>query len=57
MAVHEQPSTSEPALPDGEFEWHKIMEVDGLPEAQRERIAWQKGRARRAQTDFQVGIG
>ena len=32
MAIHEQPSTTEPDLPEGEFEWHKVLETDGLPE-------------------------
>ena len=34
MAPTEQPapSVSEPALPDGEFAWHKLVDLDGLPE-------------------------
>ena len=32
MAEHERPSTTEPGLPEGEYEWHKIMDRDELPE-------------------------
>ncbi|MEZ5246387.1 MAG: thiamine pyrophosphate-binding protein [Acidimicrobiales bacterium] len=28
----ETPSTTEPALPGGEFEWHKLVELDEVPE-------------------------
>lgn len=32
MSVDETPSTTEPALPEGAFEWHKLIDVDDLPE-------------------------
>jgi pyruvate oxidase len=32
MSTDETPSTTEPALPDGEFSWHKLVEFDELPE-------------------------
>jgi pyruvate oxidase len=28
----ETPSTVEPALPDGDYEWHKLIDIDQLPE-------------------------
>ncbi|GJM38055.1 MAG: pyruvate oxidase [Acidimicrobiales bacterium] len=32
MSSDETPSTTEPALPDEEFAWHKLIDVDDLPE-------------------------
>ncbi|MDW3219833.1 MAG: thiamine pyrophosphate-binding protein [Acidimicrobiales bacterium] len=32
MSSDEIPSTTEPALPEGAFAWHKLIEVDELPE-------------------------
>ena len=32
MGTNEQPSRTEPAVPDGEFSWHKLIDVDKLPE-------------------------
>ena len=32
MSTRETPSTSEPALPDGEFEWHRLVGVDEVPQ-------------------------
>ena len=32
MSTHETPSTDEPALPDGEFAWHRLIGTDELDE-------------------------
>jgi thiamine pyrophosphate-dependent acetolactate synthase large subunit-like protein/nitrite reductase/ring-hydroxylating ferredoxin subunit len=55
MAVHEQPSTAEPALPEGEFEWHKVMEVGELPEGRVATVTI--GRTSLAVTHGEAGFG
>ena len=32
MSAEEVPSTTEPALPEGEFAWHKLVDLDDVPE-------------------------
>jgi len=32
MATDEAPSTEQPSVPDGDFDWHKVADVDELPE-------------------------
>ena len=32
MSPSETPSTAEPALPEGEFSWHKLVDLDAVPE-------------------------
>lgn len=32
MSSEHGPSTTEPALPDGEFEWHRLIDLDEVPE-------------------------
>ena len=32
MSSNEKPSMEEPELPDGDYEWHKVVDLDELPE-------------------------
>ncbi|MDH4171887.1 MAG: Rieske (2Fe-2S) protein, partial [Acidimicrobiia bacterium] len=32
MATDETPSTERPPVPDSDFDWHKVAEVEDLPE-------------------------
>jgi len=32
MSTNDAPSNTEPALPEGEFSWHKLVELDAVPE-------------------------
>ena len=55
MAIHESPSTTEPALPDTEFEWHKILDLEELPAGR--VVTKHVGRVSLAVTNSEAGFG